>query len=291
MLDVSCVRSRTVATALLVLAAAAASARAQEPPLRWRPGVRLGQLPPTALRNANGSPRVVDTAAYAAVWRRIAPALEAWARDPRLDIDPNLLAALLAKESGGDSLAVSGAPALGLAQLTPAADADLRAMVRAAPFAWMRREVERWPRDPAVHDLPVTRAGIDSLLASGAVTSRSEYLFDPLTSARASAFWLRLLINKWTTDAWPGGYGRVARERIAHGARLTPSELVDLVVVSYNRGYREVFALVTRYGARWRDHLADLGAPGAEAADYLERIRTYAALFASAADSAGARGP
>jgi hypothetical protein len=183
---------------------------------------------------------------------------------------------------------VSDAPALGLAQLTPAADADLRAMVQSAPFAWMRREVDGWPRDAAIHDRPITRAGIDSLLASGAVDSRAEYLFDPVTSARAAAFWLRLLINKWTMDQWPGGYGRVARERIAHGARLTQSELLDLVVVSYNRGYREVFALVTRYGASWRSHLDELGARGAEAADYLERIRAYTVLFAAAADSAGA---
>lgn len=272
-------------------ALAVTAAYGQQPRLRWRTGVRLGHPPPQALPNANGSPRITDTAAYAAVWRRVAPALQRWAEDPRLDIDPNLLAALLVKESGGDSLAVSEAPALGLAQLTPAADADLRAMVQAAPFAWMRTEVAQWPRDPSVHDRPVTRAGIDSLLASGALGARSEYLFDPYTSARAAAFWVRLLINKWTSDEWPGGYGRVARDKIAHGARLTQSELLDLVVVSYNRGYREVFALVSRYGASWRLHLDELGARGAEAADYLERIRYYAVVFAAAADSSASRDP
>jgi len=275
---------------LAMAALAAATAHAQEPRLYWRRGVRLGHPAAAALRNANGSPRIADTAAYAVFWRRVAPAIQRWAEDPRLAIDPNLLAALLMKESGADSLAVSGAPALGLAQLTPEADADLRAMVAAPRFAWMRPEVADWPRDPAVHRRPITRDGIDSLLAARRIDARTEYLFDPLISARASAFWLRLLVNKWTTDEWPGGYGRAARERIAHGARLTQSQLLDLVVVSYNRGYREVYALVARYGAAWRDHLDELGAAGAEASDYLERIRRYAVVFAAAADSARPRG-
>lgn len=247
--------------------------------MRVHPGDRIREVPPAELRNANGSARVADTARYDAVWHRIAPLLARWSRDPRLGIDPGFAAALLAKESGGDSLAVSPVPALGLAQLTAAADTDLRAMVQSDRFAWMRREVRRWPRSPVVHDSSPSPARVDSLLASGAVTSRTEYLFDPALGARAAVLWLRLLENKWTSDIWPGGYGTFARRAIAGGHALSETQLADLVIVSYNRGYLEVHALVARYGGDWTAHLAELGTTGAEASDYLERVRAYAALF------------
>lgn len=251
--------------------------------LRARPGVRLGHPPRDALRNANGSPRIASDSDYAAFWRRVAPSLQRWASDPRLAVDPNYVAALLMKESGADSLAVSAAPALGLAQLTARADADLRLMTTEYHFQWMRAEVDRWPRAPMVHDSSPTRAAIESALARGTLSSRDEYLFDPLASARAAVFWIRLLENKWTTDLWPGGYGTFARRKLNGGKPLTEEQLFDLVTVSYNRGYLQVRQLVDEYGAAWTAHLGELGAGGAEASDYLERVRSYAATFARAA--------
>jgi hypothetical protein len=265
------------------IAAVAACALAQpggaQVHVRAHPGDKLREVAPAELRNANGSPRVADTARYDAVWHRVAPFLARWSRDSRLGIDPGFVAALLAKESGGDSLAVSPVPALGLAQLTASADTDLRAMVQSDRFAWMRREVRRWPRSAVVHDSSATAARVDSLLAAGALTSRTEYLFDPALGARAAMLWLRLLENKWTTDVWPGGYGTFARQAISGGHPLSEDQLADLVIVSYNRGYLDVHALVARYGAEWTAHLAELGATGAEASDYLDRVRTYAVLF------------
>ena len=265
--------------AAIVAVCVAASPGAAQVHVRVRPGVSLHDVPPVALRNANGSPRVADTARYAAVWRRVAPGLVRWARDPRLGIDPGFVAALLAKESGGDSLAVSAAAALGVAQLTASADTDLRTMAGSDRFRWMRREVHQWPRSAIVHDSMAPAATIDSLLAAGALGSRTEYLFDPALGARAAVLWLRLLVNKWTTDAWPGGDGTFARRALAGGRPLHQDQLADLVIVSYNRGYRVVHDLVARYGADWTSHLSDLGAPGVEAADYLDRVRAYAMLF------------
>ena len=238
----------------------------------------VADLPASAFRNANGSPRLRDDQ-YAFVREHIVPRLTEWSRDPRLAIDPAYVTALILKESGGDSLAVSGAPALGIAQLTVGADSDMRMMVTEYHFQWMAPEVNGWPRSVHARVPLVGKGAIDSMLAPGLVSSRSEYLFDPGTSARAAVFWIRLLENKWTTDFWPGGYGTAVRERLNAGKPLTSRQMFDLVTVSYNRGYIEVKELVDRYGANWTAHLAELTGGAAEAADYLERVRAYTQLL------------
>ncbi len=244
---------------------------------------RVAAVPRDSVRNANGSLRIASAGNYEFVMRRIAPLVERWGRDPRLGIDPGYVIALLVKESAGDTLAVSAAPALGIAQLTARTDADLRLMVTEYHFHWMAPEVTAWPRSPLVHAGSPTATAIDSLLRAGAVTSRNEYLFAPDHAARAAVFWIRLLENKWSTDFWPGGYGSFARKRINGGAPLTESQLIDLVTVCYNRGYIRVHDLVKKHGAAWTDHLAELGGDSTEARDYLERVRAYTAQFEGAA--------
>ncbi|HEV7705184.1 MAG TPA: transglycosylase SLT domain-containing protein [Gemmatimonadaceae bacterium] len=239
---------------------------------------RVADLPASAFRNANGSPRLREDQ-YAFVRAHIVPRLEQWARDPRLGIDPAYVAALILKESGGDSLAVSGAPALGIAQLTTNADSDMRLMVTEYHFQWMAPEVNRWRRAAPVRVPSVSASDIDSMLAHGVVNAHNEYLFDPGTSARAAVFWLRLLENKWTTNFWPGGYGPSARQRLNGGKPLSARQMFDLVTVSYNRGYIEVKALVDKYGPDWTAHLSELTGGRAEAADYLERVRAYTQLL------------
>ena len=274
-----------VCAAVPVAAQGAAPQRA-EPHIQADSAARMADLPATAFRNANGSPRLRDEQ-YRVVRRRLVPLLERWSRDSRLAIDPSYVTALILKESGGDSLAVSGAPALGIAQLTAAADSDMRLMVTEYHFQWMAPELSRWPRAATVRAPGATTASIDSLLANGAVSSRTEYLFDPVSSARAAVFWIRLLENKWTTDFWPGGYGTAVRKRLNGGRHLTQHEMFDLVTISYNRGYIEVKKLVDRYGAAWTQHLAELPGSEAEAADYLERVRTYTALLQAGPAAAG----
>jgi Transglycosylase SLT domain len=266
--------------------ACAAAQRAYEPRIDVDSAatVHVADVPASAFRNANGSPRLRDDQ-YRVVRQRIVPQLERWSRDARLAINPAYVTALMLKESGGDSLAVSSAPALGLAQLTASADSDMRLMVTEYHFQWMAPEVNRWPRFAPVQTATATQRVVDSLLADGAVNSRNEYLFDPGTSARAAVFWIRLLENKWTTDFWPGGYGPTARARLNGGRPLTQHQMFDLVTVSYNRGYIEVKALVDRYGAEWTSHLAELTGGRAEAADYLERVRAYTAILEGEKDA------
>ncbi len=244
----------------------------------YDPATALGHPPVDSLVNENGSPRITEDALYGRFWRDVAPSLSRWSADPRLLVNPNFVAALIAKESGFDPLATSDAPAYGIAQMTHVADLDLRIITRDAPaWHWMYDEVRRWPRSPLVHDSLARKARTDSLVAAGVLDARTEYLFDPTLSTRAAIFWLRVLAQVWTDDTWPGRYGSMARARLSGGGPLTESDLLALVTVSYNQGYPYVADLVQAYGRDWIQHL------NTESADYLERVSRYTAIFQRAA--------
>ncbi|HEY0778851.1 MAG TPA: transglycosylase SLT domain-containing protein [Gemmatirosa sp.] len=273
---------RAFTSSLLTIGAVAASACAshREPLSVTLYGeAHVGRAPVSAFTNANGSPRFTRASDRDAFYTRIVPILERDAVNPRIQVDPNFVAALFIKESGLDSLAVSPVAALGIAQLTPRADADLRAMTTSPSFAWMATEVNGWPRDPAIHvDTTAPQISADSVrarLARGAVTSRTEYLFDPALSTRAAEYWIRLLQTKWTTDSWPGGYGSFANQKLAAGRPITSDQLFDLVAVSYNQGYVWTHDAVDRLGVDWVRRLPELGPAGVEASDYLARVRAY----------------
>ena len=248
-------------------------------------GRTLGHPNAAELREADGGEIVRSAADYNHFWLEIAPLLKQWSGDPRLNVNPNFVAAILTKESGFDSLAVSWAPANGLPQMTYWADADLREMTQGTAFSWMQSEVASWPRHPLVHSPSATRDVTLALLRQGSVSAETEDLFAPAQAVRGALFWLRLLENKWTTDSWPGGYGSNARAKLNGGGPLSEDQLLDLVTVSYNRGYDWVYQLVDEYGAQWTTVLVRQGAAGLEAADYLDRVRFYTAVYQRAPTS------
>jgi hypothetical protein len=273
------IRSLAAASLLLVdgcFAQLTPAPKADAPAFWAVRGAKLGRPAPSVFVNVNGSPRVENPAFYATFLKDYAADLEAWGADGRLRINPNLAAALVVKESGFDPLAISAVPANGIAQITHIADLDLVEISRAAPaFGWMLPEVESWPRVRAVHDSAATRARTQSLLASKSITAANEYLFDPRKALRASNFWLRILATIWMEDTWPGMYGSLAREKLGVDAKgnLSESDLLDLVIVSYNQGHPYVADLLRKHGRDWTKHLNE------ESSDYLERIRLYTVLF------------
>jgi hypothetical protein len=248
-------------------------------------GLRLGRPSREHIRNLNASVAITRTR-WEYFYGNLAPSLDQWAADARLDINPNLVAAILVTESRMDSLLVSLNPDHGIAQLTQFSDAFILDRAPRASFGmgWMAAEAQTWPRHPQVHDLAATRAEIVALMESGEVTAESEYFFRPLHALRGLLFDLRLIEATWTTDGvtW-GQFGTWARERINGGAPLTESQLLDLVVVSYNRGYPLVREMVERYGADWA---ANLGAHTEEGAFYLPEVRRFMSIFQGAAEAA-----
>ena len=244
---------------------------------------RVGRPPMGLFTNANGSPRITRASDRDAYYTRIVPMLERDAVNPQIQVDPNYITALFVKESALDTLAVSPVPALGIAQLTPRADADMRAITRSPAYASIAAEVNGWPRDPAIHvDTAAPQISADSVrarLARGAITSRTEYLFDPALSTRAAEYWVKMLQTKWTSDTWPGGYGSFANEKLNRGRPATADQVFELVTVSYNQGYVWTHDAVNRLGVEWVRRLPELGPAGVEAADYLARVRAYTNLL------------
>ncbi|MDB4948221.1 MAG: Transglycosylase domain protein [Gemmatimonadetes bacterium] len=245
---------------------------AQAGPARffWRDGMRLGHPAAERIVNANGSPRITSPARYDQFWREVGPRLARWAGQPCVGLNPNFVAALLAKESGFDPTATSAVPAVGFAQITAEADED---MLQRVPTIPCMADAQAWPRHPLVHSPAATKAKVDSLIASGAVNARTEYLLDPAPATRAAMYQLRIVADIWRTH---DEYAPFARRVLNAGAPLTEDQVLDLVTVSYNQGYRYVHDLMLRHGAAWKDHLND------ESRDYLERIRTYTLLFQAA---------
>jgi hypothetical protein len=236
----------------------------------WRDGMRPGHPAAASIVNANGSPRITSPGRYDQFWREVGPHLAAWAGQPCVGLNPSFVAALLAKESGFDPTVTSAVPAVGFAQITAEADEDMLQRVRAVPCM---ADAQAWPRHPLVHSPGATKAKVDSLIAAGAVNARTEYLLDPPLATRAAMYQLRLTADIWRTH---DEYAPFARQALNGGAPLTEDQVLDLVTVSYNQGYRYVHDLIARHGAAWKDHL------NAESRDYLERIRAYTLLFQNA---------
>lgn len=256
------------------------SARQADEPHFWNTRLELGRPPADSIRNVNGSPRIENPAFYAAFLRDYAPLVKEWSNDNRLGLNPNFVAALAAKESGFDPLATSAVPAYGIAQMTHIADLDLLDISKTAPaFQWMHVDVISWPRMKVVHDPAATKPKVDSLVRRGVITPRAEYLFEPRSALRASMFWTRMLATIWTENEWPGLYGDLVRSKLGAGpdGKIRESDLLALVIVSYNQGHVYVADLVKAHGRDWTKHL------NAEASDYLERILVYTAIFQRAA--------
>jgi len=253
--------------------------------LRFHAGaLRLGRPARVHVTNLNGSVAITP-ARWDYFYNNLGPALNQGAADPRLDINPNLIAAILVAESRMDSLLVSLNPDHGIAQLTEYSDSFIldRASRPSFGTGWMVAEASAWPRHPRVHSLDATKDEVEGLIQSGQVTAATEYFFRPTQAIRGLLFDLRLIEATWTTDgvSW-GQFGTWARQKLNGGAPLTESQILDLVVVSYNQGYPLVREMVERYGPGWT---ANIGAHSEEGALYLPEVRRFMSVFQGAAES------
>lgn len=239
--------------------------------------------------------------------------LKAWAQDPRLNLNPNFVAALLVIESGLNPHTYEpGGFTYGYAQMGPSSDGGLLQHIRAhTAFEWMKPQVDS------------SHAGTNGYSRSPASPSDSAdlaqwYFSDPLKTTRALVYHLKQLENLWkgTHKVWWGNgnhsWWRETSSRNAaypadtsyaelaariYGRAPNEGELLDLVAASYNRGYPWVEKQLIQYGAGWAQRLRTLATTGPclsppeerddvakerEAACYLDRARHYTILFQTA---------
>ncbi|HEX8691751.1 MAG TPA: carbohydrate binding domain-containing protein [Longimicrobium sp.] len=253
----------------------------------------------------SGDPRITDAKAanYTGFWSSSGvPALIAsLAQDSRLNLNPSYVLAIIAKESGMDSLSVSGYPANGYTQITHGADQGLLDRTTWMPeIGWMRSYLLSLPRDPRVHSYSATEANTESLLASGEINSRNSYFFNPRDNTQVGVYDLRQLETTWRThETWTDGSGVVhegyatrARQVLNGGNPVTEAQMLELVTVSYNAGMTFVFDRLGAYGAGWVQSLEGYppGTREYEASDYLERVKHYTVIFQDvAADASRSR--
>ena len=240
--------------------------------------------------------------------------LRAWAQDPRLNLNPNFVAALLVIESGLNPHTYEpGGFTYGYAQMGPSYDGGLLQHIKEhTAFEWMKPQVD------------TSYASTNGYSRSPASPSDSAdlaqwYFSDPLKTTRAMVYHLKQLENLWkgTHKVWWGNgnhsWWRTPDSRAAaypadtsfaalavriYGRAPNEGELLDLVAASYNRGYPWVEKQLIQYGSTWAQRLRTLATTGPclsppaerddvakerEAACYLDRMRHYTILFQNAA--------
>jgi hypothetical protein len=164
-------------------------------------------------------------------------------------VNPALVAGLIAQESGFNPRTVSWAKAMGLTQVTPIAESEL---VSTDEY------YERWPRYEGVDHLPASL--IKMLVLTGRINERNDWRLDRKLSVQGGLAYLHLLEEKWSTPDMK--------------ARFDETERTKLLLASYNSGYTRVLTALRTYGKNW------ITSPELhEARRYVNRISSYCDYF------------
>lgn len=176
--------------------------------------------------------------------------IEGFARDA--DLNPSLLAGLIAQESGFDREAVSWAKAIGLTQVTQLAEEQVLQMH------------PDWPRNALIPDqpAPIVRA----LIEAGEISRENEWRLNPEYSIRGGVTFLQYLVDYWTAASRLEGLNQPLDEN--------GTEFVRVLLASYNSGAARVKYAIKLRGWDWLSH-ESLG----EARRYVNRVMSYCYHF------------
>ncbi len=181
-------------------------------------------------------------------------------------INPALLAALVAQESSFNPKAFSKARAVGLTQITSLAEKEVLKMEEKA-----RRQ---WPRDRRIASLPYPVVKL--MIGNDHITERQDWRLDPLKSLHGGIVYLN-----YVDDYWKSGPANLLRQTYFHKS----SSMIDLLLASYNSGPARVkFALEKR----GQNFLYDPSLR--EAKRYVDRIKSYCYHFAHTEEDGGGDG-
>jgi hypothetical protein len=166
-------------------------------------------------------------------------------------LNPVLLVALIAQESGFNPHALSKANALGLTQVTHLAEADI------APH------FQGWPRYRGIQKL--SRRKLRKLIPAK-IHGGNEWRLDPVKSIWGGAYYLAYLRERLSVDE--------NRRRVEKVGEAWEQLLTEAALASYNSGLNRILYHAGRYGDRWLDQAATR-----EAKRYVRKILSYYGAF------------
>jgi hypothetical protein len=164
-------------------------------------------------------------------------------------LNPSLLAGLIAQESGFKPTQVSYAKAVGLTQITPIAEEEIK---KVRPD---------WPSDPRIDELnPFT---IHQLIMNKEIKRSQDWRLNPPLAIEGGALYLNYMIGYWNTD-----------ENKALLSENPNISLTSVVLASYNSGPVRVKNRIKTNGDQWLDN-GDLK----EAFKYVNSVSSYCYHF------------
>lgn len=166
-------------------------------------------------------------------------------------INPSLITGLIAQESGFDPKALSRARALGLTQVTPLADEQLRPLR------------PNWARDARIESLPIYR--LRRAIEQGQLTARQDWRLEPSHSVEGGLLYIRYLLNYWRLP-----------ENAALLQKMDETQRADVILASYNSGAARVKRNLIERKESWLQ-----GPDLKEAMKYVNKVSSYCHHFAS----------
>lgn len=175
-------------------------------------------------------------------------------------MNPALVAGLIAQESSFDPHAVSSAKALGLTQITAPAETHILEDLGA--------RAATWPRYPGLREMNPLR--IRALIALGRINATNEWRLADERSIQGGISYLKYIQQYWSSFT-----PLVDRSLASLATEDKQDEMVNLILASYNSGPYRVRKNLDQHGTKWLE-AKNL----AEAKKYVHNVKSYCYDFA-----------
>lgn len=193
-------------------------------------------------------PKTIKTTLSFDVESNLIQTIEETALDNK--INPNLLAALTAQESGFNSKAISTYKAIGLTQMTNIAEKEII------------EQAGNWPRYPGISDLSFWE--LKYKIVKEDIHEQNEWRMDPKLSLLGGSLYLNKLKTYWA---------RADKQKLVKDSGST---LTQVILASYNIGPATVSRAIERKKKKWlTDH------EGATSTKYVNLVGDYCQKFAA----------
>ncbi len=171
--------------------------------------------------------------------------------------NPLMFTGLIAQESGFNPNAISWAKAVGLTQMTPAADRTIF------------KDSQTWPRNRSISSYPYPI--VKSLIMSGKLNEKKDWRLNPFYSVKGG-----LLYINWVREYWSKKEHKALLNKVLGKSDML---LGQVILASYNSGPARVKYSIEKYGINW------LSSPKLGAAqEYVAKITSYCEYFKNERD-------